>query len=113
MPDYDSRRADPYPYPTAAEVDSAPGDRAIKAARNIAVRKIQGIPRKGFLLGDADRSPMLQGFAEFTEEVYKLIDAIAPADLSGTLREQVHYVESMMADTGCPLEMPDAIAPAS
>lgn len=108
MPDYDSRRADPYPYPTAQEVYAAPGDPIIKATRNIAVRKIQGIGRRGFLLGENDHSPMVSGLAEFVTEVRKLIDAIAPADLSGTLLEQVDTVNGMMLYHGCPDELDDA-----
>lgn len=111
MPDYDSRRADPFPYPTAAEIENAPGDRAIKAARNIVTRRVHGIPRKSFLLGESDRAPVLQGVADFTAAVYDLIDKIPAADLNGSLREKAHYLESMMADTGAPLDMPDAAAP--
>ena len=101
MPDYDSRQSDPYPYPTAAEVDQAPGDYFDKAARNIVASKIEGIPRRAFLLGNNDKSVVMKGVREFIVAVDEIISAIAPADLSGSLKEAVAKVEGMMLDHKC------------
>jgi len=66
----------PYPHPTAEEVAAAPGSREQKAARNIASRAFDGIPRRAFLLGDADHSPVVKGIVDLTTEVYKLVDSL-------------------------------------
>lgn len=66
----------PYPHPTAEEVEAAPGDRAQKAARNIASRAFDGIPRRAFLLGDADHSPVVKGIVDLTTLCYDLIDEV-------------------------------------
>lgn len=100
MPDYNSRN-DPYPYPTAAEVDQAPGDYFDKATRNIVASKIDGIPRRAFLMGDNDKSSIMQAVREFVVAVDGIISSIAPADLSGSLREAVAKVEGMMLDHKC------------
>lgn len=90
-------RASQFPVTTAAEVEAAPGGREIKAARNIAVRKFDGIPNRAFLLGHNDGSPMVRGIAEFTEEVYRLLDS-----LEGEINPQIETVRKMMEDHRCP-----------
>ena len=107
MPDYNSRN-DPFPYPTAAEVDEAPGSRIDKAARNIVSARIQGIPRRAFLLGHNDKAPVVQSVREFISVVADLIDSIPPAELTGSLRAAVVEVEAMMMDHKCG----DQVAPA-
>lgn len=101
----EDKRANPYPYPTAEEVDAAPGTRQQKAARNIATRHFNGIPIRAFLLGQNDHSPVMQGLAEFTEAVYQLLDFL-PID-SDSLRspgfdEAIRRVHEMMENHGCP-----------
>lgn len=107
----EDKRANPYPMTTAAEVAAAPGSREQKAARNIAVRRFGGIPRRAFLLGDNDHSPMVRGIADFTAAAYKLVDAVDAANLSGqpmTTEEWNRIIDanadlfSMMEDHGCP-----------
>ncbi len=100
MPDYNSR-SDPYPYPTAAEVDAAPGDAVIKAARNIVTRKIDGIPRRAFLLGQNDHAPIVQSVAEFVGLVDQLLLAIPEADYNGSIREYGDKLAAMMLDNRC------------
>lgn len=77
----------PYPHPTAEEVAAAPGSREQKAARNIASRAFDGIPRRAFLLGDADHSPVVRGIAEATEVAYRLVDLIDEANLNSGVRD--------------------------
>ena len=100
MPDYDSRRSDPYPHPTAAEIAAAPGDAIIRAARNIIVRNVQGIPRRGYLLGHNDKAPVVQAVAEFVSAVDKLLMAIPSADYNGTVKEAGDLLVTMMNDDG-------------
>lgn len=100
--------ANPFPYPTPEEIAAAPGGREIKAARNIAVRKFDGIPMRAFLLGGNDHSPMMQGVAEFAGAVYGLLDLIdsvpGPLDVdgSGPLDEAAKRVRTMMDEHKCP-----------
>lgn len=101
MPDYDSRQSDPYPYPTAAEVAAAPGDDVIKAARNIVARKIDGIPRRAFLLGQNDHSPVMQSVAEFVGLVDQLLLSIPEADYNGSVKEYGDKLGAMMLDHRC------------
>lgn len=91
-----------FPYPTAAEVDAAPGDPATKAARNIMVRNITGIPRRAFLMGDNDAAPILQGVADLTAVCYAVIDAIPPDQMNGTLRDRVGELRATLEHHGCP-----------
>lgn len=101
----EDKRANPYPYPTAEEVDAAPGTRAQKAARNIATRQFKGIPIRAFLLGQNDHSPVMQGLTEFTEAVYRLTDEIEKISaLPGQpeLLARAQAVVTMMETHGCP-----------
>lgn len=65
-----------YPMPTAAEVETMPGDPATKAARNIMVRHIPGIPRGPYLRGQNDHAPILQGVRDLTSAVITALDMI-------------------------------------
>lgn len=76
MPDYESRAANPYGFPTAEEVTAAPGSRELKAARNVATRKFQGIPQRAFLLGENDHSPVLKGIVDLTTAVYGFFESV-------------------------------------
>lgn len=90
-------RNNPFPFPTAEEVEAAPGDRAIKAARNIVSKRIDGIPKRGYVLGDCDHAPVVQGVRDFAEEVYVLLDS-----LEGEMNPQIEIVRKMMEDHRCP-----------
>lgn len=104
----EDKRANPYPITTAAEAEAAPGSREQKAARNIAVRQFGGIPRRAFLLGDNDHSPVLRGIVDFTTAVYALIDHIDPEpdapnpNYSQETLDLLETVRAMMEDHGCP-----------
>lgn len=90
-----------YPYPTRAEVDAMPGDRALKAARNIMVRNVTGVPRRPFLMGENDHAPILNGVKDLTEAVYEVLDAIPPDQMNGTLREKVEGLTAILDDPRC------------
>lgn len=83
----EDKRDNPYPYPTATDVAGAPGDRETKAARNIISRNITGIPKRGFVLGEADNAPIIRGIKDLTTALYPLIDEVErinePDPLSG------------------------------
>ena len=95
----EDKRANPFPFPTAAEVEAAGGSRAQKAARVVAVNKFDGIPRRAFLLGGNDHSPVMKSLVSFTEAVYELLDRIEPCDHANAVR-------AMMEDHGCPNNAP-------
>lgn len=86
-----------FPFPTAADVAAAPGGREIKAARNIMVRNVPGIPRRAFLMGESDHAPILQGVKDLTTEVYVLLDS-----LEGEINPQIEVVRKLLEDHGCP-----------
>lgn len=103
-------RHHPYPFPTAEDVDAAPGDRETKAARNIMVRHIEGLVRRPFLMGESDHAPILRGVKDLTQACYRLIDAL---DQMEGERDPQHrttaYVDAhitdlrdLMEDHGCP-----------
>ncbi len=69
-------RESQFPMVTAAEVEAAPGDPATKAARNIMVRNIPGIPRRAYLIGSNDHAPIVQGLVVFTGAVIALLDLL-------------------------------------
>jgi len=94
----EDKKANPYPYPTAEEVAAAPGERGIKAARNIATRRFEGIPGRAFLLGSNDHSPMLRGIADLTELCYRILDEFGEeSNAHPTLLE----LRDMLADHRC------------
>ncbi len=95
-------RDNQYPVTTAQEVDAAPGDPATKAARNIMARRISGIPKRPFLLGQCDHAPVLMGVAEFTGAVQDLLAAAPPDYRNGTFGEHYERVLAMMNDHRCP-----------
>lgn len=95
----EDKRANPYPYPTAQEVEAAPGSREKKAARNIAVRHMAGIPIRAFLLGQNDDSPMMRGIVDLTTAVYELLDQI---DTPGATLSSVDRIREMLEHHGCP-----------
>lgn len=97
-------RNNPYPYPTAEEVEAAPGDPATKAARNIMVRHITGVPRRSFLMGDNDHAPVLQGVADLTRVCLAVIEAIPADQLNGTLRDRVGELQATLDHHGCPTQ---------
>lgn len=93
----EDKRANPFPYPTATEVLAAPGGRELKAARNIVTRYIEGIPKRGFILGDNDHSAIMRGVQDLTTEVYTLLDS-----LDGVMNPQIESVRAMLEHHGCP-----------
>lgn len=94
-----------FPFPTAADVAATPGTREQKAARNIAVRHIQGIPRRAFLLGDADHASMMKGIVDLADGVYRLLDLIEEQDevdlMSSKTRHAMDVLHKMLEDHGC------------
>lgn len=104
----EDKRANPYPYPTAQEVEAAPGSREKKAARNIAVRHMAGIPIRAFLLGQNDDSPMMRGIVDLTTGVYELLDLVNSTprpvgeDGGSALDTAARRVHDMLEHHGCP-----------
>lgn len=90
--------SNPYPFPSAAEVDAAPGDRVAKAARNIAVRGFDGIPSRAFLLGQNDHSPVMRGIRDLVAQCYRALDEVA--EDSNALPEH-HKLLDMLHENGC------------
>jgi hypothetical protein len=95
-------RHNPFPYPTAKDVEEAPGTREEKAARNIIVRHIPGVARRDYLLGNNDSAPILQGVRDLTSAVYQLLDQIDQPEVSAELRRAGAQVRSILTDHGCP-----------
>lgn len=101
----DDKRSNPYPFPTAEEVAAAPGDRADKAARNIVSRRIDGIPKRGYVLGDCDHAPVVKGVRDFAEAVYSLLDALVDDGLGNNptqIDDAARKVAEIMEDHRCP-----------
>ena len=67
-----------YPHVTPEEWREirAKTPRALAAARVLMCRNIHGIPRRPYLIGDNDHSPILKGLVEFCEMAYRLVDAV-------------------------------------
>lgn len=95
----EDKRANPYPYPTAEEVEAAPGTREQKAARNIAGRHFDGIPIRPLLMGDNDHSPMMRGIVDLTTLCYKLLDQY---NASGGKDENFDELRKMLEHHGRP-----------
>lgn len=101
-------RENPFPFPTAEEVEAAPGDPAMKAARNVVTRHIPGIPRRGFLLGGNDTSPILQGVRDLTAAALALCDEIDPEPdapvphLSREIQDRLAELRAILEHHGCP-----------
>jgi hypothetical protein len=95
-------RHNPFPFPIASEVEAAPGTREEKAARNVIVRHIQGIPRRAYLLGESDHAPVLAGIRDLTAAAYAVLDAIPQDQLNGTLGETATHLRNVLEDHGCP-----------
>lgn len=89
-----------FKMPTAEQMAEMPGDRETKAARNLMVRKISGIPRKAFLTGDNDHAPILMGLVDLTTAIYALLDAI-PARTNSPLSERAAAVQAILEHHGC------------
>lgn len=100
----------PYPITTATEVEAAPGDQAVKAARNIMVRYMDGmIPRRGFLLGQNDGSTIMRGVTDLTSLCYKLLfdldpEPDAPSQLDSRTLALIAEMREMLEDHKCPTE---------
>lgn len=95
-------RHNPFPFPIASEVEAAPGTREIKAARNIMVRHIPGVPRRDFLLGQNDHAPILQSVHELTSAAYTLLDAVDWNSVSEDARTAAFTMKQIMEHHGCP-----------
>jgi hypothetical protein len=98
-------RDNPYPYPTAEDVANAPGGREIKAARNVVVRHIPGVPRRPYLVGENDHEPIMRGVADLTTLVYRLLDAIhevSGGSPDGDLLDPINDVRVALEHHGCP-----------
>lgn len=97
-------RQNVYPYPTATDVANAPGDRADKAARNIVSRRIDGIPKRGYIMGDCDHAPVVQGVRDLTEVCYDLLDDLELSANGGALTKgsPAARLKAMLQDHCCP-----------
>lgn len=102
-------RENQFPFPTAEDVAESPGTREQKAARNVIVRYVTGIPRRGYLLGESDHAPIYRGVADLTAACYALVDAINTVDTGHVrhpmLDEIVQAKESLvevLEHHGCP-----------
>lgn len=95
----EDKRANPYSTATAAEVEAAPGSREEKAARNIAVRRFGGIPRRAFLLGNNDHSPVVKGIVDLTTLCYEVLDEFAE---ESNAHPKLLALRDMLEDHGCP-----------
>lgn len=92
----------PYPYPTAAEVETFEGTREQKAARNIVSRHITGIPKRGYLKGDCDHAPVLKGVVDLTSACYALLDEIGKDDMHDAIEKAADRLHLLMEDHRCP-----------
>ena len=97
----EDKRANPFPFLTAAEFEASEGTREQKAARCIAARRFGGIPTRAFLLGDNDHSPVMKGLLDFTTTCYTLLDAWEAGD-EQAFRQKAEEMRAMMEDHGCP-----------
>lgn len=95
----EDKRANPSPVTTAEEVRAAPGSREEKAARNIAVRRFGGIPRRAFLLGNNDHSPVVKGIVDLAGACYAVLDAFAE---ESNAHPTLLALRDMLEDHGCP-----------
>ncbi len=66
-------RDNQYPHVTAEEWDKIKAETApeIVSARALMARNITGVPKRPFLVGDNDHSPIMRGLVEITTELYK------------------------------------------
>lgn len=104
-------RSNPIPFPTAEEVEAAPGDRAIKAARNIVSRRIEGIPKRGYIMGECDHAPVVKGIRDLTEAIYDFMDKLDGDDankLTPETREALNRMDAILDDHRCPEAAPAA-----
>jgi hypothetical protein len=95
-------RHNPVPFPIASEVEAAPGTREIKAARNIMVRNVRGVPSRDFLLGNNDHAPILRAVSELTGAAYELIDAVDWNAVSEEAQSAAFKLRQIMEHHGCP-----------
>ena len=100
-------RDNPYPFPTAEEVEAAPGTREEKSARFVITRHIKGVPQRGYLLGDCDHAPIYRGVRDLTTAIWALIDKLDPEDDAPNPRftqEELGLIEEVrviLTDHGC------------
>jgi hypothetical protein len=95
-------RNNPYPFPTAEEVEAAPGDREIKAARNIASRRFDGIPKRGYVMGDCDHAVIVQGIHDLTTACYKVLDALDGRFEDSSEADALNEMRALLEDHRCP-----------
>lgn len=100
----EDKRANPFPFPTAEEVEAAPGSPAQKAARNIVSRYIDGIPKRGFVLGGSDSAPIVKGITDLTTLCYELLEEIIAVESEPTpeVQSAATRLLNMMEDHRCP-----------
>lgn len=106
-------RQNVYPYPTATDVANAPGDRADKAARNIVSRRIEGIPKRGYIMGECDHAPVVKGIRDLTEAIYDFMDKLDGDDankLTPETREALNRMDAILDDHRCPEAAPQTEA---
>lgn len=92
-------RDNPFPFPTAAEIEASPGTREEKSARFVISRHIQGIPSRGYLLGDCDNAPIYRGVKDLTTAAWAVLDAWKAGN-SGELDTMAKTLEMILTDHG-------------
>ena len=70
------------------------------ASRALMARNISGVPKRPFLAGDNDASPIRQGLEEFTAKVYALLDSLDHIDggMPAVVEDAASEVARMMED---------------
>lgn len=97
-------RASQYPFPTATDAANAPGDREDKAARNVVSRRIDGIPKGGYITGDCDHAPVVKGVRDLTAACYKVLDALDGRFEDSSESDALDEMRSILEDHRCPAE---------
>lgn len=96
-------RSNQYPYPRASDALNAPGDRAVKAARNVVSRYVAGIPKRAYILGENDGAPVVLGVADLCYAAYTLLDLLDPVFAEGTEESgALDAVRAVLESHGCP-----------
>lgn len=98
----------PYPFPTAADANSAPGDKQTKAVRNVVSRHITGLSKRMFIMGETDGSVVFNGVLDLVNVCYDLLDSIDQADAlkegptGQAILDRALAVREILADHRCP-----------
>lgn len=97
-------RQSQYPFPTATEALSAPGDREDRAARNVVSRLIDGIPKRAYIIGEADHAPVVRGVKELVTACYKVLDTLDGRFEDSSESDALDEMRTILEDHRCPPE---------